>query len=162
MSPSPLYPARVSLLWGLGEVGRGHHALPSSTTSLSSGHHAAMATARPPQEEALTSRSMGSAPRGLQLSLGAQRGGGQGEAGPSALRGDFCGFQEKGGYALRSGGTEGAGFDLPATWALYCLCFFETTKVQGVFCTFLHFVFLVGFCVFFETCFLGFLAEYMA
>lgn len=39
---------------------------------------------------------------------------------------------------------------------------FETTKVQDVFCTFLHFVFLLGFCVFFETCFLGFLAEYMA
>lgn len=75
MSPSPLwwsplYPARVSLLWGLGETGRGHHALPSSTTSLSSGHHAAMATARPPQEEALTSRSMGSAPEGSSSAWG--------------------------------------------------------------------------------------------
>lgn len=120
-----------------------------------------MATARPPHEEAMISLSMGSAPRGLQLSMGVQRGVGQGEAGPSALREDFCGFQEKGGYVLRSGGTKGTGFDLPATWALYCL-YFETTKVQDVFCTFLHFVFLLGFCVFFGTYFLGFLVEYMA
>lgn len=75
-------------------------------------------------------------PRGLQLSLGAQKGGGQGEAGPSALRGDFCGFQEKGGYALRSGGTEGAGFDLPATWALYCLCFLKPLKCKAYFALF--------------------------
>lgn len=71
----------------------------------------------------MISLSMGSAPRGLQLSMGVQRGVGQGEAGPSALREDFCGFQEKGGYVLRSGGTKGTGFDLPATWALYCLYF---------------------------------------
>lgn len=84
----------------------------------------------------MVSRPMGSAPRGLQLSMGAQRGGGQGETGPSALREDFCGFPEKGGYVLRSGGTEGTGFDLPATWALYCLYFLKPLKCKACFALF--------------------------
>lgn len=116
---------------------------------------------QPPSPLTLISLSMGSAPRGLQLSMRVQRGVGQGEAGPSALREDFCGFQEKGGYVLRSGGTKETG--LTCQQPGRCTVFiFETTKVQDVFCTFLHFVFLLGFCVFFGTYFLGFLVEYMA
>lgn len=40
--------------------------------------------------------------------------------------------------------------------------FLKPLKVQGVFCTFLHFFFSLRFCVFFKTtCFLGFLMEYI-
>nr|KAF6353441.1 hypothetical protein mPipKuh1_010412 [Pipistrellus kuhlii] len=67
---------------------------------------------------------------------GALRGGGQGETGPSALREDFCGFPEKRGYILRSGETEGTGFDLPATWALYCLYFLKPLKCKACFALF--------------------------
>lgn len=35
----------------------------------------------------------------------------------------FVASKRKEGYVLRSGGTKGAGFNLPATWALYCLYF---------------------------------------
>lgn len=65
----------------------------------------------------------GLSPQRAPAQHGYQKGVGQGEAGPSTLREDFCGFQKKGGYILRSGGTKGTGLALPTTWALYCLYF---------------------------------------
>lgn len=43
----------------------------------------------------MVSLPMGSAPRGLQLSMGAQRGGGQGETGPLLSERTFVASQRK-------------------------------------------------------------------
>lgn len=74
---------------------------------------------------------------------------------PSGLTEDVCGFQEKGSYVLRSGGARERAFtsQQPGRCTVFI---FKTTKVQDVFCTFLHFFFLLGFVSFFKHAFLVF------